>query len=627
MFLLKIKLLSYIILIQLILSLQVYGTNIDSLIKNVVLEKNDTSKIRKLAIIVNELRNKGEYDYALKYCDEIYTISKTTNYNIGEAISYRLKSTIYLKKNDFEKAIYNSNKSIDICRAINNPIELCRNYSNLGNVYLEQGHNQKALEFQLKALSIAEKLKDTLGIGKLYNSIGNINDNFKNYEKAIVYYNNAYTIFEKSNNQELLAGALSNIGNCYNHQNNNDSALTYYFKSSEIYLKTNNKLGLAYVNNNIGVIYSKINDPKNALFYYEKALKLTIALKQRKAEATLYKNIGDIYIYIYDLEKAELNLNKALAINKELDYTYGLMSTFKSLSELQSNKKKPELALEYYKKYIAIKDSFYSIESAKDINQKIIKYESALKDKEIALLNAEKTKKEFEDTKNRAIRNSIIILGFSIALISIFLIAFLSSKKQRMLQKQFLRQLIHSQEDERKRISKELHDGIGQSLVVIKNNMNEDKSLIENTIDELRAISRNLHPIQLERLGFKGAIESIVNDASKVNVIYFSHEIEDVSEFLNPEHQINIYRIIQECISNIIKHSNATDGRVIIMKDKNHIKLSVFDNGKGFDLTEAKKKKTLGLKSIEERVKLINGQLIIYSTNEGTKLEILLKYV
>lgn len=602
--------------------------NIDSLHKaHSILSTNDTAKVNELITLIIKKGKERDYVSALKYAHEALLISKKKNYLKGEATSYRLISTIYLRKSDFEKSIANALTAIAICENLKDEKELYKNYTNLGNIYLEQGLNQKALGFHLRALKIGEKLKDEEGQGSLYNSIGNINDNLKNFDKAILYYRNALKIFENTNSQNYLAGTLSNIGTAFNHKNLDDSALVYYLRASDSYKKLNDQLGLAYIYNNIGVIYSKKDDPKKALFYYEAALKYTIPFQQKKTESTLYKNIGDIYIATHNIEKAELSLTKALEINKELNYTYGLMSTYKSLSGLYSAKRNYQRALEFFEKYTALKDSINSLESAKDINEKIIVYESDLKDKEIKLLNAEKLQKETINKKNIAVRNLVIIVVSSSALITIFLISFLSIRRQKMQQKQFLHQLMQSQEEERKRISKELHDGIGQSLLVIKNNMTEDKQLIDNTIDELRAISRNLHPVQLEKLGLKGAIESIINEVPQNSKIFFSCEIEDVNKHLNAQQQINSYRIVQESISNIIKHSDATDARVTLTKEHRFIKLIIIDNGIGFDMAKAKKKKTLGITSIEERVSLIGGELLINSIRGETKIELLIPYV
>ncbi len=185
--------------------------------------------------------------------------------------------------------------------------------------------------------------------------------------------------------------------------------------------------------------------------------------------------------------------------------------------------------------------------------------------------------------------------------------------------------MLHSQEEERKRIANELHDGIGQNLLAIKYQKSDE--LIDITIQELRNISRNLHPIQLEKLGLTAAVESLINDISGISGIYFTMELENIDHVLQHQVQIHIFRVIQECVSNIIRHSKAAAARLIIKKTKQNINITVFDNRIGFSPSINKNSKSLGLSSISERVKLIGGKLLIESKVGETKIEIKIRNV
>jgi len=161
---------------------------------------------------------------------------------------------------------------------------------------------------------------------------------------------------------------------------------------------------------------------------------------------------------------------------------------------------------------------------------------------------------------------------------------------------------------------------------MIKSECGNNTPLVEITIDELRTISRNLHPVQLEKLGLKEALESIVQQTEKASGIFFSHQIEDINDLLNSNQQINLFRLIQECMNNIIKHSKAKSARITVEKQGDSVITTIFDDGVGFDISAMKKKKTLGLTSMSERVKLMNGNLTIMSGNKGTRTEIKINY-
>ncbi len=206
----------------------------------------------------------------------------------------------------------------------------------------------------------------------------------------------------------------------------------------------------------------------------------------------------------------------------------------------------------------------------------------------------------------------------------------------------YSRRLIESQEAERKRIASELHDGLGQELVVIKNRAmlgitkGDDKKRVAKelgdisesatqALDEVREITNNLRPQLLDRLGLTKALKSMVRKVS--NVIDIDSEIDSIDNLFEKNKEINIYRIIQESINNIIKHSEAEKAFVEVVKLENEIILTIKDNGKGFDKHNVKPKGGgLGLVGLEERVNLLGGELLIDSKiGKGTTVEVKFK--
>ncbi len=215
--------------------------------------------------------------------------------------------------------------------------------------------------------------------------------------------------------------------------------------------------------------------------------------------------------------------------------------------------------------------------------------------------------------------------------------------KEKRAQEEFTRKLLASQESDRKRIASELHDSIGHHLLITKNrllltakkdedrdsvlrDLNEVTDIISSTIKDVREISYSLHPYQIERLGLTKAIASIIDRVSKSTDIKFISNIDQIDKLLVPETEISLYRIIQECINNIVNHSGADEALINLSLDKTGRSISVLinDNGKGFDIEKVyvnSDKHGFGLKGIRERVKLFNGKLEINSSPEnGTEL-------
>jgi signal transduction histidine kinase len=218
-------------------------------------------------------------------------------------------------------------------------------------------------------------------------------------------------------------------------------------------------------------------------------------------------------------------------------------------------------------------------------------------------------------------------------------------KSQKKAQEQVSAKLIDFQEQERKRIASELHDSLGQNLLII-NNVVQRMSLrhddltdefsplsqtIQDTINEVREISHHLHPHVLDRLGLKKAIESAINKAAGASDVTFHTTMEDVNRLLPPSSEIHLFRIIQEAINNILKHSDARNATIDLRKTEHEIHLLVRDDGKGFEIREIKKEGTLssgmGISDMEERARLLKGKLNIVSRiSRGTTVKLIIPY-
>jgi signal transduction histidine kinase len=209
-------------------------------------------------------------------------------------------------------------------------------------------------------------------------------------------------------------------------------------------------------------------------------------------------------------------------------------------------------------------------------------------------------------------------------------------------QQAFSRQLIETQEAERKRIAAELHDSIGQSLAIIRNialvglSMPEDHAQALEQLDEVstaasealvevKAIAHNLRPYQLDRLGLKKALDAMVKAVSDSSDIRFNTDIAELDSVLPKGAEINLYRIVQESLNNIVKHSAASEASVIVKKDAQSIHVEIRDNGNGFVPRSSGDSSNggLGLVGIAERAKILGARCEIHSASgKGTIISI-----
>jgi len=205
------------------------------------------------------------------------------------------------------------------------------------------------------------------------------------------------------------------------------------------------------------------------------------------------------------------------------------------------------------------------------------------------------------------------------------------------------RRLIAAQEEERKRLARELHDGVGQTLLVIKNRaflasqapnlptavaeqLNEISTIAMRAIEEVREISYTLRPFQLDWMGLSKALLALINKVSLAGGFRVVADIDPIDGLFLPEAEINLYRIAQEGLTNIVKHARAAVVEVRIKKLDPQLTLSIKDDGCGFDVSRLPENTLsggLGLLGISERARILGGQLAIHSQpGHSTQLNI-----
>lgn len=219
-------------------------------------------------------------------------------------------------------------------------------------------------------------------------------------------------------------------------------------------------------------------------------------------------------------------------------------------------------------------------------------------------------------------------------------------KQLNQARQEFSTRLLAHQENERSRLAKELHDGLGQDLLIIKNQVavlerdvppertdlrertQQISSISQSAIDGARSIAYNLRPADLDRAGLTSSIEAMIERAAASSSIQFDHDIQDIDRALPKDQEVLLYRISQELVNNILKHSGARRAVVDLQRtETGHIELTVSDNGKGFDFATVAARvgaaRGLGLDSLKERVAMLKGELTVQSRiREGTRFRI-----
>jgi signal transduction histidine kinase len=214
------------------------------------------------------------------------------------------------------------------------------------------------------------------------------------------------------------------------------------------------------------------------------------------------------------------------------------------------------------------------------------------------------------------------------------------------LHEAFSQQLIDSQESERRRLSSEMHDSLGQDLRIIGKLARTgrlraaDGDVSESVLDEIAAVAERvqgemtemaygLRPHQLDTLGLSKTIESTIRRVAKATDVRFTTTVAPIDDLIPEDRRIHVFRIVQEAVSNVVEHSQATEATVTISKEGRQIRISVTDNGRGFNVDDqARLRPTdngLGLVSIRERARILGGKVAIVSgAGSGTQVSVIL---
>jgi len=230
-------------------------------------------------------------------------------------------------------------------------------------------------------------------------------------------------------------------------------------------------------------------------------------------------------------------------------------------------------------------------------------------------------------SKNFFYRTWWFYLLLTFGLVSLALYFLKQALAKRHLQEKFSEALMFSQEVERTRIAKELHDSVGQQLTLIKRkaqmgDLDEIACMTNSALEEVRSISRGLYPVVLKQLGLTESLKQLIIDVDESTTIFFTSELDLIDVYFSEKESLNFYRFMQESITNILKHAEATSVEIKIKILPQKIIVKIKDNGIGFDPIQARRKQSMGLKTIAERIRILGGAISVNSKpGQGTTIQ------
>ncbi|MBX2827949.1 MAG: sensor histidine kinase [Flavobacteriaceae bacterium] len=604
---------------------------------------------------LEDLLNKGFQSKDSSY--HYFAQSKRLLQSKADTASY-LYFQFYRKNRDKEidSANYYAERLIPLFKALDTTERLRKVYERLHFQELASGNYEGALKFCQNAYDLAERRRDTAMMSLHLSDMSIIYHDFEDYERGVEYGKMAYKTMDRAvqKSYKYLIYANNAVGINFDDWGKADSALYYHFQNMKLLEKVDDTLPFTFIFNNIGNTYLKQEKYVDAKEFLEEALRLNKIRKRDYNLASNYTNLATIAYRQRQYELAKIHFKDAYfhaenstSIEKIRDVVQQEAWFYKELGDF-------EKALERQEEFYKLRDSVFNEDRAKKMAELETKYQTEKKEREILSQRAELAEKDLQVRR----KNTWIFGGFGLALI-LGLLGYLLFNQQKLKNNQLKKEgelksalaRIETQnklQEQRLRISRDLHDNIGSQLTFVTSSVDnlkykmkgEDGKVTQKlgeisdfttqTIYELRDTIWAMNKTEITFEDLQGRIANFMDKAGGVSdKVSFKFKVKDgigKDAELTSIQGMNVYRIIQEAVNNALKYADASTIHVAIstLEDANMM-IAISDDGKGFNLDTVEKGN--GLNNMKKRARDLKGNLQVSSEeNEGTEVQLTFKY-
>lgn len=610
---------------------------------------------------------------------KLMTVSSANQDSTLLSFLYILQGSYHFYLSQKDSAVYYFEAAMTIADQIgNSQIEIT---ANIRRVFCDE-YEKSALELTRRMFENFENAyhqNDTINMIYSLNGLGLFYDRMDSTAKALNCHNWALTLSESGNLQFEQAFVLNNIGLMKLEMGLRDSAYSDFTKGLAISHKLKNDRLECHLRENLGYYYMEVDSIEKARSEFLYVLKLgqergfvdielasltnlasleerlgnfsksdslytrslLIAKSERLFHAVSPIYLGQVNLYMQTGKSREaIALLDSSLVYAEFSSPLNIKLAYLKLkSEVFEELGQVEEAFSLFREYTELSDSAEEVSNIASIAEMQLQFNDEKKEKrqlrEKSQLVFQLQQQEIDLANFR--QRLFIIIGVFAIILSIVLVYYYRQKQKH--ERQFSNTIVNKLEEERGRIARDLHDGIGQSLIILKNKVNKkaDNSVetqeqldqnFSEIIEEIRSISRSLIPPELKRLGLRKAIENRLNEVTSGASIFVSTEINDLDKLKIEDHQsLRIYRIIQELSTNTIKHSEATAIKLEAHFADGELTLIYQDNGIGLDRDKWKSAdNSVGLRSILQRLNYLNGSIKIERPKKGFKVIMKLQF-
>ncbi|MFT6828283.1 MAG: two-component system NarL family sensor kinase [Roseivirga sp.] len=565
----------------------------------------------------------------------------------------------FLDVGKYEKAIDLYRQASEIYQENNYEQGLANTANGIGACYYFLGFHQLSLSYYLKALSTYKSLGLREQEGNALFNIAGLYKRLMEFEIAMQYYLETLKIYEETGSDNYKANIYMGIGDVYLLEDLPDEALKYFKLAEEIYSNNNKVKDMALVRHGQGKAYARLKDYNKAKAYYQESILNQGESNEKMELGNVYNSLAVTNFEVKEYSEALKNYQAGLLIGQELKLPSLVRGSLLGLSEVYQVLGNNNKALTFRIQYETVKDSLDNVEKSGQIAELREIYESEKKDKQITQLelenevvNAKSEANAALADKQRAEKVIYILTALGLLVFGVILYFYfrqrltltkLKVKEEKeghikavneiMVQQQTktLEAMVEGQEKERKRIAKELHDHFGSLMAAVKVNLTavaEDhfitsdnnqqmknlSFLVDKACEDIRTLSHSMNIGISENFGLLPALKDLAYSISQSERIQVQFHASNFSQELDLATEVTAYRLVQELVSNALKHAKASKITIQLTCLDNILNLIVEDNGVGFDANHFMENSSgIGLKSIQSRIADMQGDFQVDS--------------
>jgi signal transduction histidine kinase len=601
-------------------------TKTDSLRKLISTEKDIERKMDLLLLLSNEFRMRNP-DSSAKVTDELVNLADKQHNEKMHLRAELNKVYYYMSISKPDSGLLLSSKNIRLLDKVKGGDSLQSQYYSVAGLSLMRMNRQKeAMEHFYKALEKGEKGNDKLVLVKSLHNIGWAYMELNQFNEAIQHFRSSIELVIKHNLPARFAVTYNNLASCYGAVKQYDSLYKYVKEGIRIAQQQKNSEAEANGWNIMGTAYTAQRKYHEALECFLKAKPLREKIGDAFFIVSDLAVLSELYALMNNTTEGLRTGNEALKIAQRKNLQAKFPMIYKAIAVNYEKAGNYAAASDLYKKMNELKDSIYSNASEEALAEMKTKYET------------EKKEKIIQEQRFNLTRKNYLIAGISLLLLFGFIVGWLFYNRNKLKQKAKLQQIVFEQqqlaanavikaeEKERQRIAKDLHDGVGQMMSAAKMNLsafeneiqfsNPDQKLsferiiglVDESCKEVRTVSHQMMPNMLLKSGLGKAVAEFLDKIDQ-KVIKVNLHVEGLQERLNEDVEIVLYRVLQECVNNVIKHSGASKLDIALIKDKDGISATIEDNGRGFDLQQLGEESGIGLKNMKARIEFLQGSI------------------